>query len=355
MNTISTVVGYSAEDHIADNDKELEVLIPVLDPTYAGPLTPAEALHTMSSVDINDKNQQIPSFVTVNTVTATYLGSPGHTTPPNIHRGERLEVFTFADPHVFYWRVLGGDQSLRTVEHVKIRCSNKPLSSVPLTDETSYYAEMDTRPGSRGVVIKTGHTTGESFSYTIKVDTDNGTINVKDQVGNGFEMVSAWPEGAEPPPEVKLAQVGIMKALDKRIAFERTRAKRAAHKTFTPLPLPREPMFRVYNNYGSFIKMEGKVIDMFTLDAINLSATNTISLKSNVVTRTGLTAINDNTIAYTNKNTSFKNTGSSFISTGSTFTSTASNIAFNGQIILGGPTATTGHHTFQAGTSGDNV
>lgn len=110
-------------------------------------------------------------------------------TPPNVRRGERVELYRVADSDQFYWRTLGLDDGLRRLETVVFAFSNTRDESVKrLTPDNSYYMEISTH--TKQITLKTNKSDGEPFAYTLQVNTKAGAVTIADDYGNFFEMDS---------------------------------------------------------------------------------------------------------------------------------------------------------------------
>lgn len=253
---INKYIGYAAETIIVDNGSVLEVLVPEFSPmvTNDQPNTKSGE-RSVKFFNIETNVIEELNFNTSDTIECQYMGHLTNRSIPNIHAGERVMVLNVDGTDEYHWMSLDKDDHIRTVEHLKIRISDKPNQTDPLTDDNSSYLEIDSRPGQRGFRIRLGHGTMAKFAYDIYVDQETGTMELKDDVGNGIRLLSGDPEGTTMSGA---AHEKLRATMDKDIA-SKTRDGGKAPKS-KPWPAKVEPSIRAYNNYGSYVDIIGNVI-----------------------------------------------------------------------------------------------
>lgn len=160
-------------------------------PFYNGMLEEKRDIEEHQGVDAAGK----PYVVKVkrkNTIDATWWNYAGthRATAPNVRRAERVVVFRFADEDNYRWISLGEDDGLRRLEDVLWLFSDTLDEKVEkLTEDNSYAVRMSTK--NNVIYIKTVKENGEPFAYEISVETKSGSVNIKDDDGQEFHLVSA--------------------------------------------------------------------------------------------------------------------------------------------------------------------
>ena len=130
--------------------------------------------------------------VSKNTIEATWIpfGDSNRMSAPDVIAGETVMIFTYADTNEYYWTTMMREPGIRRLEKVLHGYSN--LSSGARTDgfdrDTSYWHEVDTM--NKYVKFHTSDNDGELTTYDITLNTKEGTLEVKDGIGNSIVMNS---------------------------------------------------------------------------------------------------------------------------------------------------------------------
>lgn len=126
-----------------------------------------------------------------NSVTAEwYPGASNRVTPPDIRRGELIELFRLGDTDKFYWRCMGLRDNLRRLETVIWAFNGTPKESdAGISYETSYFFEVSTH--KKLITMSTSQANGEPFRYTFQFNTKDGHVLLTDDVGNHVLLDSA--------------------------------------------------------------------------------------------------------------------------------------------------------------------
>jgi hypothetical protein len=126
-----------------------------------------------------------------NSVTAEwYPGASNRVTPPDIRRGELIELFRLADTDKFYWRCMGLRDNLRRLETVIWAFNGTPNEGDEgISYETSYFFEVSTH--KKLITMSTSQANGEPFRYTFQFNTKDGHVLLTDDVGNHVLLDSA--------------------------------------------------------------------------------------------------------------------------------------------------------------------
>lgn len=175
------------------NQQELYVFCPELIPLSSGSID-----ETTEPLEINLKNSAGPQKTikveTADTILATYFGtSATNRSIPDIHAGEQLIIYHYAEGDTYYWVPAGRDDDLRKTEHLRFSVANTQKTLELLDDDNTYYIEFDTKYGNKHILISTSNSDGEDYRYTVKIDAKCNTVDVKDDSGNELFLDSNVP------------------------------------------------------------------------------------------------------------------------------------------------------------------
>jgi hypothetical protein len=198
---IRTWIGTAAADR-SGTDVTLKVHIPSLMPNSSGQVNAASSAATISLMNMPTTAGGPPTPLnmtanTTNAITCYWWGESNRAYPPNVKKGEQVEVKKLADSDRYYWTSLGRDQNLRTTETHRIQAANNPVAkgasavNAPLTDENSMFIEIST--DNKRFLIKTSMSNGEKNTYQILIDTAKGQISICDNANNEFLIDSSVP------------------------------------------------------------------------------------------------------------------------------------------------------------------
>ena len=110
-------------------------------------------------------------------------------TPPDIRRGELVEIWRMADTEQYYWRCMGLRNNLRTLESVVYAWNASPEAGGGGIDfDKCYYLAISAHDGH--ITLGTSKANGEPFKYTLQLNTKEGSVALTDDVGNYFELNS---------------------------------------------------------------------------------------------------------------------------------------------------------------------
>lgn len=172
-------------------NKVISVLPLEMFPFYDGMLEEKKSTEEHKGVDAAGK-PYVVKVKTKNTISATWWNFSGthRDTAPNVRRGERVAIFRYADEDRYRWFSVGEDDGLRRLEDVLWLFSDTLNEKVTkLTEANSYGVRMSTK--NNVVYIKTVKENGEPYAYEISIETKSGSVNIKDDDGNEFHLVSA--------------------------------------------------------------------------------------------------------------------------------------------------------------------
>lgn len=125
------------------------------------------------------------SFVS-NNIEAHWLPETNRRTPPDVQRGERVEIYQYANNDKYYWRSCGLDDNLRRLETVVIGINANPNNGQNGVDpENMYFIEFSSH--SKTITLSTSQKNGEVCTYDFQFDMANGKVVLQDNIGNyGF-------------------------------------------------------------------------------------------------------------------------------------------------------------------------
>lgn len=206
---ITTLIGRAAED-LSEGSISLKVMVPQLNPAATGAVKPTTS-KSLIETRTSDGVVENAWAETTNTITATYLGLSNIKYPPTVRTGEQVMLYQFGDSDAYYWQSLGRDPELRRLDTWRVEVSNKTETTGELTDDNTYFIEMDTKTST--LTIKTSKSNGEVARYTLRIDGKSGELLLGDDKGNSFFIDSK-------KPQVRMANAdGAMVNLDKKDAY----------------------------------------------------------------------------------------------------------------------------------------
>jgi hypothetical protein len=186
---IHSWIGIVADDKAA-NSISINVIIPELTPSVTGTVASTTATQAVTLTDISG-NTINSSVNTGNTITAYYHGgATNRKYPPDVVKGEQVQITKFANADKYYWESLGRDDALRKTETHRIDVANRANFNDPMDDDHTYSMEVDTKR-NKHICIKTSKGNGEAFAYQLMLNAGSGTAQLTDDNGNSVIINSA--------------------------------------------------------------------------------------------------------------------------------------------------------------------
>lgn len=109
-------------------------------------------------------------------------------TAPDVVKNETVLIWRFADTDEYYWTTIFREPTLRRLETAHYAWSDKKDGLEPFDKDSSYWMEVSTH--DKYIHVHTTKSDGERFEYDVKIDTGEGYIEIKDDVGNTFKLDS---------------------------------------------------------------------------------------------------------------------------------------------------------------------
>jgi len=166
------------------NQKELYVFLPELTPLASGKISEETEM-----IEINLENSAAPQTAiqieTSDTILATYFGIGGtNRSIPDVHIGEQLIVYNYAESDTYYWAVAGRDDNVRVTEHLRFSVADTKKTLEDLNDDNTFFIELDTKYDNKHLLVSTSNSNGETYRYFFKIDAIANTVELKDDSGN---------------------------------------------------------------------------------------------------------------------------------------------------------------------------
>lgn len=110
------------------------------------------------------------------------LSNSNRMSAPDVVKNETVMLFTVADSQEYFWTTIYREPKLRRLETVLYMFGNLAKGLVEWTKKSSYWFEVSTH--DKYVHLKTTTSDGEPYEYDVKIDTKEGRIFFKDNIGN---------------------------------------------------------------------------------------------------------------------------------------------------------------------------
>lgn len=181
-------IGLAAENKPLDS-RMLNVVPVEKLPALDGELTFNPQENIAKGTDSQGNQYEVKTTTDI-TLTAEWLprGS-NRATPPDIRRGEYVEILQLGDSDRFFWCELGLRDDLRRLETViYVFNANPNEAGNGLDINNCYFLEISTH--QKLVTFGTSKANGEPFGYTLQLNTDVGQLTVQDDIGNFLHMDS---------------------------------------------------------------------------------------------------------------------------------------------------------------------
>lgn len=182
-------IGYVTKNK-AYNSRLIQAL-----PVESASATDGEVTHNpveeiLKGVDAQGNAYEVKGTATRDLECEWYPFEDNRVTPPDVMRGELVEIYRLGNSTKYFWRSMNMRNGLRTLEHVVKAYGAKPNAGGAGVDLASCYT-MIVSPLNGYINLQTTKANKEPFAYTIQINTKDGLIAIIDDVGNYFELNSA--------------------------------------------------------------------------------------------------------------------------------------------------------------------
>ncbi len=110
-------------------------------------------------------------------------------TPPDIRRGELVEIWRQGDTNKYYWRSMGLKNNLRSLESVIFAFGATPELGGHQNDLTKCYL-LSVSAHDKHFTLSTSKANGEEYAYTIQINSKESAVYITDDDDNFFELDS---------------------------------------------------------------------------------------------------------------------------------------------------------------------
>lgn len=184
--------GFVSENSVLGKE-DVILVVPIEQlPNASGKLEVNPETFTVKGVDASGKHYEM-KIDTNSSIKATYRSrDPNRITPPQVMKGERVELYRYANDQTYYWESLNMDLNKRVQEIVVNTYAAKPKDAVnkdtPSTPENSYSTVIDTVNGL--MEFRTSMANGEKSAWTVQINGKDGVAIIKDEKGNIVQIDS---------------------------------------------------------------------------------------------------------------------------------------------------------------------
>jgi len=170
-------LGLVTED-IKEDDLYITVYPIEILTNYDGNINDEEDLD-ITTEDIDGKTYKTKLNKSVK-ITAKWLprSNPNRLTPPNVCKGERVEIYQYADTDEFYWVSMFNELALRKLEKATYVYSNKRSIEDKSLLNKAYWFTIDTI--NKFIRLHTDDSDKEKTTYDLEIDTAEGNMTIVD-------------------------------------------------------------------------------------------------------------------------------------------------------------------------------
>ncbi len=194
-------IGVTCSDIQNGTDTDIFVFLPEYSPMMTGDINNAAAEIEFKGLDSLQNAAFTGKIAIAQCIKASYFGRDNMTVPC-VHRGELVHVINYDGGYTFYWMPAGRKTEVRKVERLRIFINDdvailqdgEENTLKEVTSDNTYYIELDTRPETRGIFLRTSKSNGEDFAYSISVDTVANVVRIEDDDANYIELDSNEPK-----------------------------------------------------------------------------------------------------------------------------------------------------------------
>lgn len=145
---------------------------------------------TLQGTDSTGKQYDVKATQDASYDCEWFPGASNRVTPPDVRRGELVEIWRLGETDQYYWKCMGLRDNLRVLETVIYAFNASPVEGGKGVDITKcYFVEFSAH--NKSITLGTSKANGEPFGYTMQFNTGEGAWFIQDDVGNTFELDSS--------------------------------------------------------------------------------------------------------------------------------------------------------------------
>jgi hypothetical protein len=163
-------------------------------PVESASATDGEVTHNpmeeiLKGIDAQGNAYEVKATATRDLECEWYPFDDNRVTPPDVRRGELVEIYRLGNSTKYFWRCMNMRNGLRTLEHVVKAYGAKPSAGGAGVDLNSCYTTIIS-PLNGYINLQTTMANGEPYAYTVQINTKEGFVAITDDAGNYFELNS---------------------------------------------------------------------------------------------------------------------------------------------------------------------
>lgn len=186
----TSFMGYAVSDK-PENSRTLRVWSNELLPFLQGEVTATEAKGEIKTT--GRKGEYTATITKANYIEAEWRDeNSGNAFPPDVRKGEEVIITNYGDTDNFTWKSAARNDNARRTETKRFSISGTLENAPSLTDDNTYFIEMDTRRTHR-IRISTSNQDEEEHRYLICIDADKSMLSISDDINNTFIIDSNVP------------------------------------------------------------------------------------------------------------------------------------------------------------------
>lgn len=143
----------------------------------------------LKGIDAQGNAYEVKATATRDLECEWYPFDDNRVTPPDVRRGELVEIYRLGNSPKYFWRCMNMRNGLRTLEHVVNAYGATPKPGGSGISMGSCYTTV-VSPLNGYINLQTTKANGEPYAYTVQINTKEGFVGVQDDVGNFFELNS---------------------------------------------------------------------------------------------------------------------------------------------------------------------
>lgn len=171
------------------NDRQCNIVPVELTSALDGEVRFNPKTETVTGKDGNGDPYEVKATTDASIVAEWLPYDDNRATPPDVVRGELVELWQNADTDQYYWRTLNLRNGLRSLESIIWLVGATPdVAGHGMDFEKCYIFQISGH--DRHITLSTTKANGEPYAYKFQLNGKEGQCFLKDDIGNSFLMVS---------------------------------------------------------------------------------------------------------------------------------------------------------------------